>query len=60
MPKDAEAGGAQAARAALLEHADVAERIGGVPAPPGQYGDDDDEEPEVAEAPAGVDVVWVE
>ncbi len=60
MPKDAEAGGAQAARAALLEHADVAERIGGVPAPPGQYGEDGDEEPEVAEAPAGVDVVWVE
>ncbi|MFC3690141.1 ATP-dependent DNA helicase [Aquipuribacter hungaricus] len=60
LPKDAEAGGAQAARAALLDHADVAERIGGVPAPPGQYGDDDDVEPEVAEAPAGVDVVWVE
>ncbi len=63
MPKDAEAGGAQAARAALLEHADVAERIGGVPAPPGQRGatvPDDEDDEQVAEAPAGVDVVWVE
>lgn len=61
LPKDAEAAQkAQVARAALLEHADVAERIGGVPAPPGQYADDDDDQPEVAEAPVGVDVVWVE
>ena len=64
LPKDADAGGAQAARATLLDHADVAERIGGVPAPPGQYDDDDREdghaEPEVAGSPAGVDVVWVE
>jgi len=60
LPKDGDASGAQAARATLLDHADVAERIGGVAAPPGQSADDDDAEPEVAEAPAGVDVVWVE
>ncbi|MGJ7440392.1 ATP-dependent DNA helicase [Aquipuribacter sp. MA13-6] len=65
LPKDPDAGaaaGVQTARAGLLEHAGVAERLGGVPVP------SDADEPdggldavdETAEAPIGEDVVWVE
>ena len=71
MPKDPDAGSAgqvQNARAGLLEHAGVAERLGGVPAEPSAAGSDraeadgeaDVEADGAVDAPVGEDVVWVE
>ncbi len=58
LPKDpdvAAAAGVQNARAGLLEHAGVAERLGGVPVEEGEEDADG-----TADAPIGEDVVWVE
>lgn len=65
LPKDPDAGaaaGVQTARAGLLEHAGVAERLGGVPVPTDADELDGGVEAvdETAEAPIGEDVVWVE
>jgi ATP-dependent DNA helicase DinG len=65
LPKDpdaASAGQVQNARAGLLEHAGVAERLGGVPPDVASSRDDGSEDTtdETAESPLGEDVVWVE
>ena len=65
LPKDpdaAAAAGVQTARAGLLEHAGVAERLGGVPVPSdaGELEGGTEAADDTADAPVGEDVVWVE
>ncbi|WP_380167965.1 ATP-dependent DNA helicase [Jannaschia sp. R86511] len=65
LPKDpdaASAAGVQTARAGLLEHAGVAERLGGVPVPADGEALEGGVEAvdETEEAPIGEDVVWLE